>query len=200
MLHKLSLAILLGASIGSAATVFISTDITGGQTQIDENHTSTWTLSPTGNDPSLTLGGGRFIMKAGDVTEDIVFALFEGTDASGLLLADVTLTATAFCDQSPGNCNNFLLHEFFFAAPVALNTGTTYFARLTSIAPDTQSAAYFIKNDKFTTTDQNGTPIVPTPLDITPAEAVPEPATLLLTGAGLAIAGLLRRKALKRSV
>jgi len=202
MLQKLTLAVLLGASLASAATVFISTDITGGQTQIDENHTSTWTLVSNGVDPTLSLGGGRFVMKAGQSTvDDIIFSLFEGTDATGTLVDSVTLTATAFCDQTPGNCSQFLLHQFFFTTPVALTTGTTYFATLTSVSPDTQSEAYFIKNDNFTTTDGAGTPIVPTPLDITPSEqTAPEPATLLLTGTALAAVGLLRRKSWKRSI
>lgn len=143
--RTLSLACLfIGTTLTALASpiYFLKTDITGAQTQIDTNHTSTWLLTP--NTP-FDLGGGLFEMKDGPSTAaDVVLSLYQGSNNAGTLLGQVILTNTAFCAQV-ANCQAFNTHSFLFTSPIALSAGTTYFAALTSVAPDTQSTAYFIK-------------------------------------------------------
>ena len=182
-LSGLIIAGILGLSCFGGPVVYIATDHTGAQTQVDINHSSQWLLNP---DSQYALGGGVFSMKDGEsTTASITFSLFEGTDATGSLLATITLTHDDFC-APVNNCGQYALHLFAFATPVPLIEGTSYFANLTSGAPDVQSLSYFIK-DGFYLADVNGTPVVPQPgVDVS---SVPEPATFVLVGAFLIVLG-----------
>jgi len=181
------------ARIGEAATiVYLATDQVGAQTQIDVLHTSSWSFSPT---TPISLAGGIFDLKDGSsTTADITFSLYRGTDATGTLLGQVTLSITTFCAQV-SKCGTFDYHDFFFTTPIALTTGVNYFATLTSQAsPNQQSAAYFIKQQSFFGSDQSATPIVPNPLG-PPLTGTPEPGSITLTISGLAAGwGLVRRR------
>src|SRR5213080_1044754 len=80
---------------------YLATGQTGAQTQIDVNHTSTWEMTP---DINFAFGGGLFTMKDGSSsTDDVILSLYEGVDASGLLLESIDLTNSMFCGQV-GNC------------------------------------------------------------------------------------------------
>jgi hypothetical protein len=190
MFMRVLLAAVLCSSMSMAATVFLSTDHTGAQTQIDLNHTSSWAFSVN---TTTDLAGGVFTMKDGSSTAaDITLSLYQGSSASGPLLKQVTLTHTQFCTGF-SNCGQFDWHPLAFASTYQLQVGVNYFVTLTSSAVDTQSTAYFIKDDGtfFGSSDTLGTPANPNPL----TAPVPEPATFLLSGLGLAALGLLGRKA-----
>ena len=176
----------LALHCGASPIYYLATGQTGAQTQIDVNHTSSWEMTPNLN---FDLGGGLFTMKDGSSTSaTVILTLYQGIDATGSVLASLNLTHASFCIQV-GNCGQFATHQFFFATPVALVPGTTYFAALTSAAADVQSLAYFIKNDSFFISDQNSVPIAPQPVAFG-APAVlptPEPLPLPLLGIGLGL-------------
>ncbi|HUS07219.1 MAG TPA: PEP-CTERM sorting domain-containing protein [Bryobacteraceae bacterium] len=176
---KLTTSFLFLASLCNAGPVYyLATDQSGAQTQIDVNHTSTWLLTPN---VAFDFGGGLFTMKDGSGTSaNVTLSFYQGVNASGTLLGTVPLTVTSFCAQV-SNCGQFAFHQFFFATPIPMAAGTTYFAALTSPALDTQSTAYFIKNNTYFISDQAGTAIQPSPVSFT---AVPEPASLALVGFG----------------
>jgi len=171
--------------LGNAAPIYyLSTGQTGAQTQIDTAHTSSWLLDPN---VDFSFAGGLFTMKAGgSVANPVTLSLYSGSDATGTLLASVTFTSTNFCLQAA--CGQFNTHQFLFTTPIALTAGSTYFATLTSSAPNTQSQAYFIKSDNSFVSDLNGTAITPSPIGGTTSSATPEPTTMLLCG--LALAGI----------
>lgn len=122
---------------------YVKTGITGAQTQIDTNHTSSFTIF---SQSSLSFAGGLFTMKAGSATSaPITFKLYDSA-AKTTLLTETTYTNTAaFCSAHGGNCQSFIETPFTFSSPVSLLAGKAYFAELTSVAPDVQSRAYFIK-------------------------------------------------------
>ena len=173
----------------AVSVYYLATGQTGAQTQIDVNHTSSWLLTTNVN---FDLGGGLFTMKDGSSTSDTIsLKVYLGSDATGTLLTTLTLTHTTFCSQT-GNCGQFAMHQFLFPTAVSLTSGTTYFATLTSSAPDVQSQAYFIKNDTYFISDINGTPISiqPVVFDAAPqvgASATPEPGTAWLLAGALAL-------------
>jgi hypothetical protein len=185
----LKTSVLVGALFIGAATLcqgspsyYLATDQTGAQTQIDVNHTSAWLFVPN---IDFSFGGGLFAMKAGSgAADDVTFALYQGTNATGTLLGSVVLTNTVFCAQV-ANCGQFNNHQFFFGVAIPVLTGTSYFATLTSPALDTQSTAYFIKSDNSFVSDVNGTPINPQPVGGVGVVSTPEPATFALIGLGL---------------
>jgi hypothetical protein len=189
---------LVMASVCAAGPIdYLATNQTGAQTQVDVAHTSTWLFTPT---IDFLFGGGLFDMKDGSNTSaNLQLSLFQGSDASGLLLDSVSLTHTTFCNQVP-NCNQFDLHQFFVTAPLLLTTGTTYFAQLTSLAPNTQNTAYFIKSTTSFIANQTGVPVNPSPIAGAGATgggaptATPEPATFLLIGLGLGACALVERR------
>jgi len=189
-MSKILSVVFFGAvSICQGTTFYVATNQSGAQTQIDVNHSSTWVFTPN---VDFDFGGGLFYMKAGSSsTADVVFSLYQGTDATGTLQASVTLTNTQLCAQA--SCGQFNVHQFFEVVPrPALVTGTTYFAALTSNAVDTQNEAYFIKTGGFFMGDANGVPADPQPVG-GGAATTPEPVTFGLIGFGLVCLALARR-------
>jgi hypothetical protein len=191
MKHKVMclLGLLVSAASG-APTYYLATGQSGAQTQIDVNHTSTWLFTPN---VDFDFGGALVTMKAGqNTTANIVFQLFIGTDASGQEIVNTTMTSTQFCGQV-SNCGTYEYHSFLPALPVSLSAGMTYFGSLTSTAPDTQSGAYFIKNNTYFISDINGNQIQPSPIGpLTPPSptAVPEPGTSVLMALGCSVLAL----------
>lgn len=187
------LLVLLGGVAAHASplpTYYLTTGQTGAQTQIDIGHSSEWSFTPT---TPWQFGGGFFTMKEGSrTTAPITFRLYRGPTASSLgLLAQVTLSNAQFCSQAP--CNQFNIRDFHLVSPVQLTTGVTYFASLTSTAPDRQSEAYFIKaSTGFRIVDANGGIITPAPVINPSSNDAPEPATGLLIAVA-AIAASLKR-------
>jgi len=125
---------------------YVTTGQTGAQTQIDAFHTSSFTIAV--QNPTL-FSGGVFTMKAGTATQDpITFRLYD-SPAKTTLLAEKSYSSTsAFCAARSGNCQSYAPTDFSFPSPVTLDPGQTYYAELTSPAPDAQSKAYFIKGAK----------------------------------------------------
>src|SRR5262245_53057680 len=133
-----ALLFLTGLPGGEArADLLWSTTHTGAQTQIDIDHTSAWTLTPLADIPNVP--GGLFTIKRGSQTTDTIqFTLYQGVDNTGTLLRQVTL--------QPGDVTqSFSEIVFAWAPPITLMTGISYHAAVTSVAPDVQSQAYFIK-------------------------------------------------------
>lgn len=188
---RLFLSLMAGALSAFATPIYyLTTGQTGAQTQIDINHTSSWTLTPTF---AFDLGGGSFEMKAGSsAAATALLTLYQGTSQAGTILGQVTLTNLAFCTQV-SNCGAFGVHDFFFGSAVPLSVGTTYFVALTSLAADVQSQAYFIKAANSFIGDASGNPIIPPPIDGGTGGQVPEPSSLLLAGVGLLAIGLVPR-------
>ena len=177
------IASLLSATLCQAAPIYyLATGQTGAQTQIDVNHSSSWTLIPN---VAFDLGGGLFVMKDGSsTTQTLMLSIYQGTNTSGTLVDTVTLNHTQFCAQVT-NCGQFDVHSFLFSSPVPLTIGTTYFVQLTSTAPDVQSQAYFIKSDFYFISDAAGTPIQPEPVGFGGGTAVPEISSVWMFALGI---------------
>ncbi len=183
--------VVLGSVISHASplpTYYLTTGQNGAQTQIDINHSSEWSFAPS---TPWQFGGGFFTMKEGSkTTAPITFRLYRGPTASSMgLIAEVTLSNAQFCAQAP--CNQYNVRDFHLVSPVQLTTGMTYFASLTSAAPDRQSEAYFIKaSSGFRIVDAQGGLITPAPVINPSSNDAPEPATSLLIGAAAVAASL----------
>jgi hypothetical protein len=188
-LIKTALCLASLSALASASPIYyLSTGQTGAQTQVDTAHTSTWLLTPN---VDFSFAGGLFTMKAGgSVANDINLSIYLGSDNTGTLLSSITLTSTQFCAQAA--CGQFNTHPFLFTTAVPLTSGVTYFAALTSSAPNTQSQAYFIKSDTSFISDLNGTAITPSPIGQS-TTATPEPTTMLLCGLVLVGIGFKKR-------
>jgi hypothetical protein len=151
---------------GSATTFFmVVTGQQGAQTQIDIDHSSTWSspLFPSFSPEfDWDLGGGKFEMKDGPHTAlAIALELWEGPVDSGTLIAQKLFgNDAAFCAAHPGNCQSFNGVDFLFGTPVTLQAFHTYTAILRSTAPDAQDDAYFIKGpEHLFILDATGTPL-----------------------------------------
>lgn len=195
MSEGLGLLALLGLScLPSAATAgpiyYFVTGQAGTQTQLDINHTTSWSFTATS---AWTLGGGDLTMKSGSSTSaNVVLSLYQGSSSAGTLLDRFTLTNAAFCTLHTGNCGSFSSTPFHFAVPDTLTTGLNYYMALTSDSNDVQSQAYFIKDPgTVTISDVTGTPLPNQTISSAAAPiSVPEPPSLaivvtLLAGLGL---------------
>jgi hypothetical protein len=176
-------------AVPTLTTYYLTTGQTGAQTQIDLNHTATWSFTATS---SWLLGGGNFTMKDGsNSTANVVFSVYNGTDTTGSLLGRVDYTNSQFCsDQIGNNCQSFGSTPFHFATSVNITSNLNYFIELTSTAVDAQSDAYFIKGVPASTIVDSQNNVLAQSLG---NANIPEPASLALIGTGL-IAMCLTRK------
>jgi hypothetical protein len=185
----LLLLTLAATSALSASTnyLYVETDQTGANTQIDANHTSSWNFTALSD---WVLGGGLFTMKQGSKTSlDIYFTLSTTGSADVVLHPSITGSTSQFTQQW-GQIN------FSFTPVVTLIPNAYYTLTLHSTSPDTQSQAYFIKgntsNYGFETID--GTPLDPSEYADGFVAAVPEPGTWLLAAGGIGLVLFARRR------
>lgn len=189
----LASALVLGAQGGVAAPYYVTTGQSHANTQIDVSHSSTWLLELDAGS-GLELGGGDFTIKRGQHTAlPITLSLYEGTDASGLLVDRVSVLPAAVT-QAYG-----LVH-FGFAAPVVLEggvDGASYFLALTSTTADAGSRQYFIKGEEATVLGFGGASGLRA--EVASGQAtVPEPVSSGLLGAALLGLGLAWRRRASR--
>lgn len=146
LLNKLFLFLTLSLLLGSnaiAADYLLYTGNTGAQTQIDQNHKTTWTISVATAPVGAQFWGAKLSMKRGSSTSaDISLNFYRGTNASGTFLGGVTLTSSSFSQSG------FPVVDFQLATKINIESSTTYYVELVSTAPDSQSQAYFIKGLK----------------------------------------------------
>ena len=155
--------------------------------------------------PTLpSIFGGLITMKSGQsAIASVTMSIYQGSNASGTLLSSSVLSNASFCAQV-GNCGSYGFHTFAFGPAISLLQNTTYFISLTSPAVDTQSLAYFIKNDTYFISNQAGIAIVPSPAAFNvivtppPPPGIPEPKTLVMLATGTALLWVrMRSKAAK---
>ena len=184
MIKNLIVLVLMATPAQASIIDYLATGQTGAKTQIDTAHTSSWIMTPTIN---FSLGGGIFTMKDGSSSTDTVtLSLYQGVDDTGTLLAQIALTNSVFCGQV-GNCGSFNSHDFFFTSAIALSSGVTYFAELTTPAANAQNVAYFIRDSTYFISDSSGLAVNPRPVTFgAPAPSVLEPRTVLLFPLGFA--------------
>lgn len=209
LLLSIASAVVVASAAQAADPIyFVSTDITGAQTQIDINHLSSWIVGVNNN---VDVAGGKFVMKDGSQTSGpLTFSIYTGglsdvqiQSGSYNPFASITLSNAQF-DAQVSNGQTFSVHTFNFASVVTLLAGQTYTAALTSTVPDVQSKAYFIKGGTQVWLVDSSTGAINTnSLTLTggtgavtnaPA-AVPEPSTYALFGfGGLVLLMALRRR------
>ena len=120
---------------------YLWTGQTGAQTQVDRQHSSSWYVTVTG---STQLGGGLFTIKRGPSTTANIVLTVRANGPAGTVLATKTLTSGDV--TSMYTLTAFELSDASPNTPYTMTAGT-YYMTLTSTAPDTQSEAYFIKNN-----------------------------------------------------
>jgi hypothetical protein len=190
------------ASYGTSYYLVTTSQATA-NTQLDINHTRSWSFSPT---EDFDLGGGSFKIKKGpSTTIDAVLTLFAGT---GLDLIDdpVHVGATIVSKSS------YEYAAFLFDTPITLTAGSNYVLMLTSLTGDVGSEQYFIKGGSnagdfgFYETYPEGDDPAPAPTNDGPASPVfdplggesggdvPEPGTYLLVGSTLLIVTQIRKR------
>ena len=118
------------------STYYLWTGQSGAQTQVDVKHKSSWYIIVSSGS-SFTFGGGKFAIKKGSRTSDTISLKLYQNNSAGTLLATQTVSADSVTQS-------FTTIDFSLASPVTLTAGT-YYATVTSAAPDTASEQYFIK-------------------------------------------------------
>lgn len=175
-------SVVQATAIDPGAYYFLTTNQTGAQTQIDINHTSIWTFSPT---VDFLFGGGIFEMKDGPhTTEPITLAV----TSDGGFNQSVTLPNSSFGQQ-------YVPVQFLFSTPFTISASHNWTITLSSGAPDQQSKAYFVKDNEggfYLGGDTEK------PLDLAPA-GVPEPASWTLLAGGALLAGISRLRRRRRA-
>ena len=118
------------------STYYLWSGQSGAQTQVDVKHKSSWYIIVSSGS-SFTFGGGKFAIKKGSRTSDTISLKLYQNNSAGTLLATQTVSADSVTQS-------FTTIDFSLASPVTLTAGT-YYATVTSAAPDTASEQYFIK-------------------------------------------------------
>ncbi len=198
------LAAAVFASAASATNIYVATNITGAQTQIDINHRSYWTFSTGASVANFT--GGSFVMKKGNSANGSVnFAVILGTYQD--FLNNYNAGTGAYTNPSAGTLGNIIVQQSldqtnfgssftqtaFSGVTTTLAGGTTFTAVLWSSVPDVQSQAFFVKQgggDLFWS-DSTGTAVPVTGYTtgsniVTQTSSVPGAGLAAMAGLGLA--------------
>ncbi|MGA0172418.1 MAG: hypothetical protein ACO3NL_02080 [Phycisphaerales bacterium] len=199
------LAAAVFASAASATNIYVATNITGAQSQIDINHRSYWTFSTGASVANFT--GGSFVMKRGNsAVGSVNFAVILGTYQD--FLNNYNAGTGAYTNPSAGTLGNIIVQQSlaqtsfsssnfqqtaFSGATTTLAGGTTFTAVLWSSVPDNQNQAFFVKQgagDLFWS-DSTGTAVPVTGYttggDIVTASSVPGAGLAAMAGLGLAV-------------
>ena len=187
-LKTLLLVVLLTLAVAGGVNaspyyLYITTTIAGANTQIDVNHTSSWTFTPTSN---WRLGGGIFVIKNGPKTEQNIDLTLAPPEPGG----NISLTPVG---------NSYISSTFGFSSGILLTAGTAYTLTLHSATGDAGDVQYFFKGNgqEFgfkdlagnVTTDYNNTNYGGAPPIFTP-----EPGTWMLAAGGLGLVVASRRR------
>lgn len=183
--------------INPEAYYFVTTSHSGAQTQIDENHTSTWDFT-AGATQNFIFGGGMFVMKGGPATvADSALTITDNTTSDSL-----TVTHDQFVVLHGGNDQQYSEVDYLFSLMYDIVQNHSYTISLTSSAVDHQSTAYFIKGFETASFYQGGD--TKKPLPSAPAATydgdiympAPEPGSWILAAIGACMIGfsLFRRK------
>ena len=198
------LAAAVFASAASATNIYVATNITGAQTQIDIDHRSYWTFSTGASVANFT--GGSFVMKRGNsAVGSVNFAVILGTYQD--FLNNYTAGTGAYNNPSAGTLGNIIVQQSldqtnfgsaftqtaFSGVTTTLAGGTTFTAVLWSSVPDNQSQAFFVKQgggDLFWS-DSTGTAVPVTGYTtgsniVTQTSSVPGAGLAAMAGLGLA--------------
>lgn len=215
-MRTLLLSLLLLAPALHADTVyyFVTTDHTGAQVQLDANHSSFWSFTPS---VSFLLGGGKFVLKEGPATSgDTLFSVWQGAynptpppdPRTSLTYSHATWRAqhpggTGGAEQSFALTPYLLSNAATWLAPgVVLETaayrlqaGTTYTIALTSNAGIAGSRQYFIKDpDTVGFYDEyNNRLDTPPTITYNGPTPIPEPSSWLLLAGGMGLVAVSRR-------
>ncbi|MGA1398909.1 MAG: hypothetical protein ACO38P_00840 [Phycisphaerales bacterium] len=207
---RVLLAGLAAAVFGSAASavptnIYVATDITGAQSQIDINHRSYWTFSTGASVANFT--GGSFVMKRGNsAVGSVNFAVILGTYQD--FLNNYNAGTGAYTNPSAGTLGSIIVQQSldqtnfgsaftqtaFSGATTTLAGGTTFTAVLWSSVPDNQNQAFFVKQGAgdLYWSDSTGTAVPVTGYTtgsniVTQTSAVPGAGLAAMAGLGLAV-------------
>ncbi|MGA1467275.1 MAG: hypothetical protein ACO38V_06510 [Phycisphaerales bacterium] len=199
------LAAAVFASAASATNIYVATNITGAQSQIDINHRSYWTFSTGASVANFT--GGSFVMKKGNSANGSVnFAVILGTYQD--FLNNYNAGTGVYTNPSAGSLGSIIVQQSldqthfsnssfqqtaFSGVTTTLAGGTTFTAVLWSSVPDTQNQAFFVKDgagDLFWS-DSTGTAVPVTGYTtgsniVTQTSSVPGAGLAAMAGLGLA--------------
>ncbi|MEY3023730.1 MAG: hypothetical protein RJA16_556 [Planctomycetota bacterium] len=193
------------ASAASATNIYVATNITGAQSQIDINHRSYWTFSTGASVANFT--GGSFEMKRGQsAVGSVSFAVILGTYQD--FLNNYNAGTGAYTNPSAGSLGSIIVQQSldqthfsnssfqqtaFSGVTTTLAGGTTFTAVLWSSVPDTQSQAFFVKQGggNLFWADSAGSPVAVTGYTtgsniVTQTSSVPGAGLAAMAGLGLA--------------
>lgn len=190
-----------GSALGGVVSVYVSTNISGAQTFINQTDISYWTFSTNANAVSNFTGGFFHVKKGGGAgpSANIQFAVIAGaySNFTANYAAGVYTGASIISDSiTSGSINTSFTATTFAGTPVTLAANTTYTAVIWSAASGTGNDTYYIKNngDLFWS-NSAGTAIDPggytTGGDLATVSSTPVPGAGL---ASLAVVGLAARR------